>query len=76
MNKNVYLKGRLGGDSVALMAGFKSWFQPSVAVAAAVERSFKTGQTRTGLTVQVRGAAAEDVALPLLVSLEIWALCC
>ncbi len=53
VNKNVYLKGRLGGDGVALMAAFKSWFQPSVALAAAVERSFITGQTRTGLTVQV-----------------------
>uniref|UniRef100_A0A383V7V0 Uncharacterized protein n=1 Tax=Tetradesmus obliquus TaxID=3088 RepID=A0A383V7V0_TETOB len=53
VNKNVYLKGRLGGDGVALMAAFKSWFQPSVAFAAAVERSFVTGQMRTGLTVQV-----------------------
>jgi hypothetical protein len=49
----VYLKGRVGGDGVALMAAFKSWFQPSVAVAAAVERSFVTGKIRTGLTVQV-----------------------
>jgi hypothetical protein len=54
VNKNVYVKGRLGGDGVALMAAFKSWFQPSVAVAAAVERSFVTGKMRTGLTVQVR----------------------
>jgi hypothetical protein len=53
VNKNVYLKGRLGGDGVALMAAFKSWFQPSVAVAAAVERSFITGKVRTGLTIQV-----------------------
>ncbi|WIA23567.1 hypothetical protein OEZ85_000289 [Tetradesmus obliquus] len=53
VNKNVYLKGRLGGDGVALMAAFKSWFQPSVAFAAAVERSFVTGKMRTGLTVQV-----------------------
>jgi hypothetical protein len=53
VNKNVYLKGRLGGDGVALMAAFKSWFQPSVAVAAAVERSLVTGKVRTGLSVQV-----------------------
>lgn len=39
------------------MAAFKSWFQPSLTLAAAVERSFDTGLTRTGLTLQV-GARA------------------
>jgi len=54
VNKNVYLKGRLGADGVALMAAFKSWFQPSLTLAGVVERSFDTGKTRTGLTIQVR----------------------
>eukprot|EP00879_Flechtneria_rotunda_P016435 GHRR01017199.1.p2 GENE.GHRR01017199.1~~GHRR01017199.1.p2 ORF type:complete len:135 (+),score=31.91 GHRR01017199.1:307-711(+) len=53
VNKNVYLKGRLGGEGVALMAAFKSWFQPSIAVAAALDHSFVTGITKTGVTVQV-----------------------
>lgn len=53
VNKNVYLKGRLGADGVALMAAFKSWFQPSLTLAGVVERSFETGKTRTGMTVQV-----------------------
>jgi hypothetical protein len=53
VNKNVYLKGRLGGDGVALMAAFKSWFAPSLTLAGVVERSFEGGQTRTGVTVQV-----------------------
>jgi hypothetical protein len=56
VNKNVYLKGRLGGDGVALMAAMKTWFQPSLTLAAAVERSFESGLTRTGLTLQVRGS--------------------
>jgi hypothetical protein len=38
------------------MAAFKSWFQPSLTVAAAVERSFETGQMRSGLTLQVSPA--------------------
>jgi hypothetical protein len=65
VNKNVYLKGRLGGDGVALMAAFKSWFQPSVAVAAAVERSFITGKMRTGLTVQVSSVLSLEPSISL-----------
>lgn len=48
----MYLKGRLGADGVALMAAFKSWFQPSLTLAGVVERSFDTGKTRTGVTIQ------------------------
>jgi hypothetical protein len=54
VNKNVYLKGRLGADGVAFMAAFKSWFQPSLTLAGVVEHCFDTGKTRSGLTVQVR----------------------
>ncbi|KAF8061130.1 ENV9 [Scenedesmus sp. PABB004] len=53
VNKNVYLKGRLGADGVSVVAAFKSWFQPSLAVAGVLERSFATGATRAGVTVQV-----------------------
>jgi hypothetical protein len=53
VNKNVYLKGRLGADGVALMAAFKSWFQPSLTLAGVIERCFDTGKTRTGVTIQV-----------------------
>lgn len=59
MNKNVLLKGKLGADQVALLAAFKSWFNPSLAGALAAQYSFKTNTTRFGLTVQVRGCGVQ-----------------
>ncbi|KAI8467554.1 MAG: hypothetical protein J3K34DRAFT_430110 [Monoraphidium minutum] len=57
-NKNVLLKGRLGSDGAAVLAAFKSWFQPSLALAACWEYSFKSGQMRVGLTAQVENFGA------------------
>jgi hypothetical protein len=59
VNKNVLLKGKLGADQVALLAAFKSWFNPSLAGALAAQYSFKTNTTRFGLTVQVRGCGVQ-----------------
>jgi hypothetical protein len=52
------------------LAAFKSWFQPRVAVAAAIERSFVTGKMRTGLTVQVRSSFFWYGTLGLVLELE------
>ncbi|GBF92274.1 hypothetical protein Rsub_05357 [Raphidocelis subcapitata] len=57
-NKNVLLKGRLGSDGVALLAAFKSWFQPSLAVAGCCEYSFAHRALRYGVCVQVENFGA------------------
>lgn len=75
VNKNVYLKGRLGADGIGLMAAFKSWFQPSVALAAVLEHSWASRQTRTGLTVQVRVLQTHGSAFlcsTFLAALSVW----
>jgi hypothetical protein len=66
VNKNLYFKARLGGDSVAVMGAFKSWFQPSVALAATAEYKFADRQPRYGLSVQVglAGAGASGAPVP------------
>lgn len=53
VNKNVYVKGKLGSEAAALMLAFKSWFQPSFAVAGSVEYNFTRQQPRYGLVFQV-----------------------
>ncbi|KIY98614.1 hypothetical protein MNEG_9348 [Monoraphidium neglectum] len=57
-NKNVLLKGRLGSDGVALLAAFKSWFQPSLALAVSCEYNFRASQPRFGFTAQVENFGA------------------
>jgi hypothetical protein len=67
----VLLKGRLGSDGVALLAAFKSWFQPSLALAGCCEYSFAHRALRYGVCVQASGGVARGgggvvaVAFPL-----------
>lgn len=42
-NKNVLLKARLGSDGAAVLAAFKSWFQPSLALAGESHRRLLYG---------------------------------
>jgi hypothetical protein len=63
-NKNVLLKGRLGADGVALLAAFKSWFQPSLALGVTAEYSFAGKGLRYGVTAQVRGGLGVAQAGP------------
>ena len=58
VNRNIYLKGRLGNDGVALMGAWKSWYSPSLAVAASAEWRFRGGGARYGLVAQVENFGA------------------
>jgi len=49
----VLLKGRLGSDGVAVLAAFKSWFAPSIALAVTCEYNFRARASRYGLCAQV-----------------------
>jgi hypothetical protein len=53
VNKNVLLKGKLGSDAVSVLAAVKTWFNPSMALAAAAEYGFKRKNFKYGLTIQV-----------------------
>ena len=55
VNKNVLLKGKLGSDAVSVLAACKTWFNPSVALAAAAEYGFRSKKAKYGLTIQVCG---------------------
>jgi hypothetical protein len=42
-NKNTYVKARLGSDGLAAAVALKSWYQPSMSVAASAEWRFASG---------------------------------
>jgi hypothetical protein len=61
-NKNTYVKAKLTSTAVAAMAAFKSWYQPSLALAASAEWRFGPasagGGVRFGLVGQVENFGA------------------
>ncbi len=65
-NKNVLIKGRLGSDGIAVLAAFKSWFTPSLALAATCEYSFAAKAMRYGLTAQVGAGGRRPCRFRLL----------
>jgi hypothetical protein len=54
----VLIKGRLGQDSVAVALAAKSWFHPSLALAASLEHCFSSGRTRSGVWLQIENFGA------------------
>lgn len=53
VNKNVTVKGSVSLESVAAGVALKSWWDPTVTLAANLSANYKTGETGMGLAIKV-----------------------